>query len=82
MPYRRTGRPIGRPPGALKQIGEHERRADELKASAREHQAAADRLIVKALSSRTQRQLADQLDVSVGFIKNAVRRHRCREVRS
>jgi hypothetical protein len=94
MPYKPTGRPNGRPPKARNTAGlltlsaklntsarRHRMHSVRLSASARRHQDEADRRIVKALATRTYKQLADELNVSVGFIRNAVRRYKRREVR-
>jgi hypothetical protein len=80
VPYKPTGKPNGRPP-KQRSIAEHERLAARLRASARRHEDQADRLIVKALASRTRKQLASGLGVSTGFIYNAVRRYKRRELR-
>src|SRR5258708_130735 len=78
VPYRRTGRPPGRPPKypVTLTIQQLEAKAAELRRQARKRQAAADQKIVRLLAEgKTKQQVADELHSTVGHIRVAERRH-------
>jgi len=79
MPYRRTGRPNGRPPRypAALTIAQLETRAASLHADARRRQAAADaRIAAELAKGKSMRDLAAEIGKTVNHVRWAVNRHR------
>ena len=81
MPYRRTGRPNGRPPKyPFDSIAQLEAKAAKLTEQARRHQAVADAKIARLLASgKTRRQVATEINSTIGHVRVAARRHERRK---
>jgi len=78
MPYRKTGRPNGRPPKypVACTIVQLEARAESLRAQARKRQDAADQKIALELArGKSRSQLAAELGCTVSHVRYAVERH-------
>ena len=81
MPYRRTGRPNGRPPRypVTHTIAQLETAAGSLRQQARRRQDAADQKIARLLATgKTRREVAEEIGKSVNHVRYAVERHRKR----
>lgn len=78
MPYRRTGRPPGRPGKhpLTASIAELERKAANAQKAARYYQRLADERIAAELASgKTRRQVGAAIGKTIGHVDYAVQRH-------
>jgi hypothetical protein len=78
MPYRRTGRPPGRPRRypMTASITELERKAANARRTARYYQQIADERIAAELAAgKTRQQVASSISKTTGHVRVAIRRH-------